>query len=369
MGKYKSPIPLFYAFIIALVMALLATLHLYLQLGHTDNARTIEFIQRSLMINVVNYCLWAALSPVVYYYVKKYRVYPPAPLQEIGLAVLASLILASFHEVISNVIYYIPRHYLGYQVFDVDLLKRIIALFPAAMVARFMEYWILYAFFSAFLFQTRLQAKQLELAQMETALSQSKLRALRLQLQPHFLFNTLNTISSLIEIDKNQAQSIVAKLGKLLRKVLDSRQKSTVSIAEEIGFLQNYLDIEQIRFSDRLTVNYTIDPTIKNFQIPYLILQPLVENAIKHGITPHGDPTTITITTKQQENQIILSVKDDGLGSNQTQEKLSTKGIGIKNISNRLKLLYKEEANFVIQTKSGFGFEAIITLPIKEEIL
>ena len=157
--------------------------------------------------------------------------------------------MALIHEVISNLIYYVPMHFLGIVEFTNERMQFVIGAFPSAVISRLIEYWILYAIFTSIDYQRMFRDKQVELAQLESQLSGAQLNALRFQLQPHFLFNTLNTVSSLMEFDKKKSQKVLSQLGNLLRRVLDEKQRNMVELWEELEFIRSYLNIEQVPVS------------------------------------------------------------------------------------------------------------------------
>lgn len=225
------------------------------------------------------------------------------------------------------------------------------------------EYWIIYAVLMAIDYQQKFQSKQLEIAQIEGKLSNARLNALRFQLQPHFLFNTLNTISSLMEIDVKKGQKIVSELGNLLRFVLEKEKKHIISLKEELDFVKSYLDIEEVRFHDRLNIDYQIDKSILDTQIPSLLLQPLVENAIKHGFSNRPEGGSIELHARPYGDGILLRVKDDGNGLLVENNEQTSRGIGLNNVKERLELLYKDQYRFEINTSPGNGFEVSIYLP------
>ncbi|MBL7791258.1 MAG: histidine kinase, partial [Saprospiraceae bacterium] len=195
--KRKLPLPYWLAiaggFLLAVVLAIKRYLLLNYRLalkGAEPDQQFWDRLQEEFWINVVNYVLWGMLMPLVYYIVVRFRVYVPASAKERLTALAASLGMALLHESVSNVMYYLPMHLLGEKQFTTDLLHIIINLYPVAMIDRLIEFWIIYAIFSAIDYQRKFRDQQIELAQVAGQLYGSQLNALRLQLQPHFLFNT-----------------------------------------------------------------------------------------------------------------------------------------------------------------------------------
>jgi two-component system LytT family sensor kinase len=204
--------------------------------------------------------------------------------------------------------------------------------------------------------------------------SESELRALRAQINPHFLFNALNTIADLIVVDARQAERMTERLADVFRHVLTQSQKATVTVREEIEFLQKYLEIEEVRFRDRLKVRIDMDAATSEMKVPALILQPLVENAIKHGLSPKIEGGTVSISTKRIDGSLLLAVEDDGVGFDGTVGERSPEstngsgrtrstGVGLTNISQRLRTLYGEQAEMLVERPSRGGCRIAIKIP------
>jgi sensor histidine kinase YesM len=207
--------------------------------------------------------------------------------------------------------------------------------------------------------------RELAAAQLETQLSQAQLDALRKQLHPHFLFNTLNTVSILMEEDAKAAREILVRLSDLLRITLDKNKAHEVALRQELDFLNSYLEIEQIRFQDRLRVQMEIDPKTLNARVPDLLLQPLVENAIRHGIAPRIAPGVVEIRAERVNGDLRLEVRDNGKGFDD--QLANDKGVGISNTRARLLQLYGERQQFEIGSLDGGGTRVKITIPFHTE--
>jgi sensor histidine kinase YesM len=201
----------------------------------------------------------------------------------------------------------------------------------------------------------------LETAQLETKLAQAQLDALKMQLHPHFLFNTLNSISVLMRDDVKAANQMLVRLSELLRVALKSEGTQEVSLKDELDFLRGYLEIEQVRFQDRLQVDFEVEKETLDAIVPNLILQPLVENAIKHGIAPRAEGGKILIEAKRQNGFIRLAVSDNGAGLSDSAK--NENGIGLKNTQERLEKLYGEKQQFELAPKAGGGLQVKIKIP------
>ncbi|WP_096087388.1 sensor histidine kinase [Agaribacterium haliotis] len=219
------------------------------------------------------------------------------------------------------------------------------------------------------IFNQQLQMQKHRALHLSSVAHQAQLKMLRYQLNPHFLFNTLNAISSLILIDERKnANDMTVKLSEFLRCSLDSDPLQLVELQQEVHMLQLYLQIEQVRFCDRLEVEWQIDKNCEQALVPSLILQPLIENAIKHAIAIDEDASLIGIRARKKLNQLELCVYDDGPGADLSQGQISSgSGVGLKNIRERLQTLYPERFEFYMQNLHGknSGFEAIISLPLE----
>ncbi|MGJ7096433.1 sensor histidine kinase [Vibrio hannami] len=201
-------------------------------------------------------------------------------------------------------------------------------------------------------------------SEKEKALVLSQLSQLQSQIEPHFLFNTLANILALIENDNDKAKSMLNKLTELLRANLKITRESLTTIEQEMALLNAYLGIQQIRLAERLKFHISCDEQIKLTSLPPLLVQPLVENAISHGIEPKPEGGTINVEFKQTDSCIVITVDDDGQGL--SDQVIAGHGIGLSNIRNRLKVLFDDGADLSITEKESGGVTASITLPHKE---
>ena len=206
-------------------------------------------------------------------------------------------------------------------------------------------------------------------------LMESELRALRAQINPHFLFNSLNTIASLIASDPEKAETITLRLASIFRYVLLHADRPFSSLDEEMDFLRTYLDIEQIRFGERLVVEFDLEPSIAHTAVPSLILQPLVENAIKHGIAPKVGRSRMLVQSKRRGGSLLLSVEDDGIGllgkrdqaeGSSPSDNGSGAGVGLQNIRERLQTMYGGGAGLTLVNVPSGGSRATLEIPIAE---
>jgi two-component system LytT family sensor kinase len=204
------------------------------------------------------------------------------------------------------------------------------------------------------------QAQQLQVADHKTALVRAELQSLKTQLQPHFLFNTLNAIASLMHYDVTTADRMLNRLSELLRISLKETGNPVVSLKQEMAFIEAYLEIEKIRFEERLDVAWAIPDNLQASSIPPFILQPLVENAIKYGVAPRADGGIIIIRTYADRDALLLEVEDDAPEALPQQPGF---GIGLSNTRSRLETLYGANQQFEL-IRAGLGTIARIRLPL-----
>ena len=320
---------------------------------------------RSALPHFLNYLFWPVLVPFIYATFLRFRIGKEGSSSDKLITVAISFIIPFIHELVTTLIYFLLLAGLDVVYFNENIWLQVKAAFPGVYIGRIVEFWIIYGLFAALDYYKRLKNKQAELSRIESQLNRTKLEVLKMQLQPHFLFNALNTISSLMEIDVKKAQLVTARLGDLLRVILEQDSRLYVSLEEELDHVKTYLEIEKIRFEDRLEVNYDVDSTLLGFSVPLLIVQPLVENAIKHGVAKVSRKGTINISVKRNDTGILIKVSDDGKGDQGNIGSLYKHGIGLQNIKERLKEIYKEEASMHITTGGERGFTVDLSIPKK----
>jgi two-component sensor histidine kinase len=209
----------------------------------------------------------------------------------------------------------------------------------------------------------QLRERERRTLELEARLMQSNLQALKTQLQPHFLFNTLNAIASLVRQNPDAAEDMIGSLSDFLRMVLDTAQQHEVPLRREIEFLGLYLEIQQARFGERLRIQKEIEPAALNVSVPALILQPLVENSVRHGIEPRETGGTIFIRARRKETSLQFEIRDDGEGLKAGQLAALREGVGLSNTKARLQELYGEAHRFQITPNAEGGLTVTVELP------
>jgi len=221
----------------------------------------------------------------------------------------------------------------------------------------------------AFSYYRRFRQGELRTLQLEAQLSQAQLQALKMQLHPHFLFNTLHSISALLNKDTQAASKMITRLGDFLRLTLENSGAQEVTLQQEMEFLSCYLEIERIRFRDRLVTRMDVAPQALDAKVPNLILQPIVENAIRHGIAPRSTPGLIEIQAKPHNGTLRIQVRDNGPGlpAHRTSGILFKKGLGLVNTETRLEQLYGAAHLFDLTNDPDGGLVVTLEIPFSKD--
>lgn len=221
----------------------------------------------------------------------------------------------------------------------------------------------------AFSYYRRYRSGQLRTLQLEAQLSQAQLEALKMQLHPHFLFNTLHSISALLSRDTEAARRMITRLGDFLRLTLENSGAQEVTLKQEMEFLRCYLEIERIRFQDRLVTRLDISPQALDALVPNLILQPIVENAIRHGISPRSTPGLIEIQAKPHNGSLRIQVRDNGPGlpAHRSPDNAFRKGLGLANTETRLERLYGDGHRFDLANDPAGGLVVTVEIPFSKD--
>lgn len=231
----------------------------------------------------------------------------------------------------------------------------------------FFVYWAVLGVGYAFDYRERYRERESAASELKAQLAQARLEALKVQLHPHFLFNTLHAISGLVRSNEMQpAVNMIAGLSELLRRAIDSADEQEVPLREEVKFVQLYLNIQSVRFPDRLTVRMDVAPETLDALVPNMILQPLVENAVRHGVSPSESPGLIVVSAYRAGRMLHVEVADDGPGLQSGWRMGECEGIGLANTAERLKRLYASEHRFELRNGDGRGVTASVVIPFHE---
>jgi|tagenome__1003787_1003787.scaffolds.fasta_scaffold20719774_1 two-component system LytT family sensor kinase len=226
----------------------------------------------------------------------------------------------------------------------------------------FLYYWLILGVQAAFVYQRMYREQSVATATLERSLAEARLEALRLQLHPHFLFNTLNAISAFVPGEPERAQRMIARLGELLRRTLNGGSASELSLAEELDVLSPYFEIQRVRFGDRLTIDLDVPGEAAHALIPTLMLQPLVENAVEHGVKRTLGGAVVRLKAERAGDRLRLELSDNGPGLGGTRD-----GVGLANTRARLKELYGEAHRLELQSLATGGTTVRLELPFRTE--
>ncbi|HZD32653.1 MAG TPA: histidine kinase [Candidatus Angelobacter sp.] len=308
--------------------------------------------------NVTNSFVWSLLTPLIYELSRRYTFDRSSWRISLPIHLFGSVLLTFCGAVI---------------VVAVDPLitwtkEPSIPFFAHVASRTFMDlqrYWYVLLITQAVAFYGKYQERQLISSQLEAQLAQAQLEVLKIQLEPHFLFNTLNSIAALARHDGEAAERMTLQLADLLRLSLDGVGVHEVPLQQELKFLQKYIDIQQVRFHDRLSVVTEVDPSTLDTLVPNLILQPIVENAIRHGIGPRRSPGLIRISTWRDRDDVWMEIRDNGVGLARGRGLIPADGVGLSNTRGRLRQLYNDNHAMVLEDAPGGGCSVKIRVPYR----
>lgn len=303
--------------------------------------------------------LWLAFTPLAIWFSKSFRIEGGHRFRRLTIHFLASGVFLLVHVLLFTVISIPFGWYSQLTPFSNRYFLLILNFTPSNV----MFYWGIIVIEHALDYYQKLQERELKASQLEAQLAQSQLQVLKMQLHPHFLFNTLNAISALIRESPDEAEEMVSQLGDLLRMTLDTAGLQEVSFKKELEFLKHYLDIEQTRFQDRLKVELAIEPEALDGLVPSMILQPLVENSVRHGVAPRPEGGCIKIKAWRDNSLLRLEVEDDGPGlSGDTPLK---ERVGLTNTRARVRNLYGDEHGLRMHNAADGGLVVSLSIPFR----
>ena len=316
---------------------------------------------------LVDFYLWGMISPLIFMLARRF---------ELRRHILRKLLIhASFSVVFSFAVLAVAAPafwYLGYP--NIARNPTLLALFKDTIFSVYYIhmgltiYWTTLVVAHASYYYRGLREGETKAAQLTTQLAQAQLQALKMQIHPHFLFNTLNSIAALLHKDVEAADIMIARLGDFLRLTLKRSDAQTINFGQELEFLRCYLDIERTRFQDRLVVEVEVEPQALAVTVPNLILQPIVENAVRHGIARQTTSGRISIRALKKDGRLIMQVEDNGPGLESNGHPVGTsEGIGLNNTRARLKQFYGDDYQLEIANSSGRGVIVTLEIPAFEE--
>lgn len=320
----------------------------------------------SLYLQMTWSYLWALATPPVLWASARLPIERNNWIRSALLHVPISILLSVFLTALGHIVIWLYWGYRAGKPFSFANMSRFV-------VANFSEgigiYMLIALTSYAYNYYRRYREGQLRTLQLEAQLSQAQLQALKMQLHPHFLFNTLHSISALLNKDVAAARKMITRLGDFLRLTLENSGSQEITLQQEMEFLSCYLEIERIRFQNRLVTRIDLDEETLGAKVPNLILQPIVENAIRHGIAPRSTPGLIEIEAKQLSGRLRIQVRDNGpgLSEHRTSEILFKKGLGLVNTETRLERLYGAAHLFDLSNNPDGGLIVTLEIPFHKD--
>jgi hypothetical protein len=320
---------------------------------------------QALMIAAPFWYLWALLTPLVLLLGRRFRLEGERLWPNVAVHALIAGLIGGVHIFLDR----IATQAIGAGESTDTLLQGMRHFAEAYFPFEYLIYWAILGAGYLIDYQDRYRTSALRAAYLEAQLAQAHLQALKVQLQPHFLFNTLHAISALMDEDAETARRMLVRLGDLLRLTLETQSIQEVPLQQELECMELYLDIERVRFSEHLDVQMIVEPEVIDAMVPNLILQPLIENAVRYGIAPLQHGGRITVTARRQKDMLSLQVINDGLGDGDSQQEDHSgrrTGVGLANVRSRLVELYGRQHEFRTfrPDNGGFGVELVVPFQI-----
>lgn len=306
--------------------------------------------------------VWALLTPLVIHLVRLIDASKRSSWQAMPLHLVAGVGVAFLHSTGDAGIAAVRNLVGGHQPFFGAIFRKVLThTFQLNLLMYFLvaglTYYVLYS--------RRLSQRKRRNAELRAQLTEAQLTSLQTQLRPHFLFNALHTISSFMETDPERGQRVVRQLGDLLRASLKARDTQTVPLADELALVRSYLDVEKARFGDRLAIDFDVDADLAGAQVPALLLQPIVENAVRHGVSRNAKGGRVSIRAARRGDMLQLRVEDNGPGLVRSAA-TDSEGVGLANTRERLRALYGNAHGFSIEPADPQGVHVTIALPCSE---
>jgi signal transduction histidine kinase len=329
-----------------------------LYLSGVRSGRSVSWSQ-AVGSSLGDWYVWAVLSLPIVQLARRFRFDSPNWGFSVTFHLLASAAFSLIYMVVRALVGQVQGRLAGTPITFAEAFPLLFKTF----LLNLLIYWVIVSIAHAFDYYRQVREREVRAVELEKRLTEAKLEALQMQLNPHFLFNTLYAISALMHKDVEAADRMIARLSDLLRYALESTTEQEVSLRQELDFLRRYLEIEQTRFGERLRVEMDIAPDTLDVRVPNLILQPVVENAIQHGIEPHSRPGVLRISSRREDGALRVVIRDNGNGLAGGQ--LSREGVGLSNTRSRLKQLYGDRHRFEFDNAEGGGLTVQLVIPLR----
>jgi two-component system, LytTR family, sensor kinase len=315
--------------------------------------------RNAILMNVMGYSAWAlVLTPIIITICKYF------PLERRGMKRLVPIHLAAAFAIGTLDALLRTGGWFALRLADGGFARTFTSEFLFITEMDLWNYWVVAAVCHGLFYYSRYCDREQKALRLENQLVTTELQLLKMQLHPHFLFNTLHTISAMVHVDPDRAEQMITQLGDLLRITLEGVDVEEVTVKRELEFLQRYLDIQQTRFQERLKVRMEVEPQALDACVPYLLLQPLVENAVFYGISQSSLPGTIEVEVRRSNGDLCLAVRNDGPPVPRMERDGGT-GIGLSNTRARLSRLYGTSQELRLQRRPAGGAEVRVRLPFK----
>jgi two-component system, LytTR family, sensor kinase len=315
---------------------------------------------------ILTWVAWAPLTPAIVWLARRYSFIDGAWKSNFLVHLPAFLLMSLAHSAAATVITLTLRPFDEMSTSPEMFWPRFLSRIPGSVGYDLLIYSSVIGIYYAFDYYRKYREREFAATRLEAQLAQAQLDSLRMQLHPHFLFNTLNSIVGLVRDNKNHtAVNMLVGLSDLLRHTLEYSTRHEVELREELNFIKLYLSIQEMRFSDRLQIEFNIDPATTRAMVPNLLLQPLTENALRHGFSRSADSGVVGISSAAENGRLRLTVYDNGAGLPDDWQLNGSTGIGLANTSARLQQLYDDNHEFDIRNRDGGGVEVVIVMPLR----
>ena len=315
---------------------------------------------------ILTWVAWAPLTPAIIWLARKFSVVGDAWKRNLVPHLPAFLLMSTLHSAAATAVTLWVKPFDNMGDSPKEFWPRFFSRITGSFGSDLLVYGAVIGVFYAFDYYRKYREREFLASRLEAQLAQAQLDSLRMQLHPHFLFNTLNNIVGLVRDNKNSAAvSMLVGLSDLLRHTLEHSARHEVELREEINFIKLYLSIQEMRFSDRLRIELDIDPGTTKALVPNLILQPLTENALRHGVGRSADSGLVGISSAVEDGRLRLRVYDEGAGLPEDWQLKGSAGIGLANTAARLQQHYDDDHEFDIRNRDGGGVEVVIVMPFR----
>lgn len=327
-------------------------------LSSTLLGRSITWGQ-AISYSLGDWYVWALLSIPILLIARRFPPEGAHPLRTAGVHLAAALVCSLVYVLLRSLVGVVHGHLVDEPVTFAEVFRPLLVkTYPFNLLV----YGVIVTLSHAVDYYRKYHERTVHALELEKHLAEARLQALLRQLKPHFLFNTLNGIASLMHRDVDAADRMLVRLSELLRLTMHHPGQPLTRLRDEVAFIEKYLDIERIRFRDRLTARIDVDPALLEIEVPSLVLQPLVENAIRHGIEPRAGAGLIEIGARRAEGRLVLTVRDNGAGL--PAGGFAREGIGLANTRARLRELYGEAGELLLANHADGGLETRLSIPL-----